>query len=103
MARKRRATAAPAGTRAREIPAGEFKAKCLALMDRVSERREEYVITKHGKPVAKLVPLADEPKVPSLFGCMKGTVIEYGDIISPVGEDDWEALQDDDGGITEHH
>lgn len=102
MARKPRATAAPAGAPAREIPAGEFKAKCLALMDRVRERGEEYVITKHGKPVAKLVPVADEAQVPSLFGCMKGTVIQYGDIISPVGEDDWEVLQDDEQGPSEH-
>lgn len=103
MARKRRATAAPARAPAREIPAGEFKAKCLALMDRVRERREEYVITKHGKPVAKLVPVADEDAKPrSAFGWMKGTVIEYGDIISPVGEDDWEVLQDDAGEPKDH-
>ena len=39
------------------IPAAEFKATCLKLMDRVRETRAEYVITKHGEPVAKLVPV----------------------------------------------
>ena len=42
------------------IPATEFKAKCLALMDRVAERQESYVITKRGKPVARLVPLESQ-------------------------------------------
>jgi len=101
MARKRRAPTTATPQSPREIPAGEFKAKCLALMDRVRERREEYVITKHGKAVAKLVPM-DEPAPPSLFGCMKGTVIEYGDIISPVAEDDWEVLQDDESEPPDH-
>ncbi len=45
-----------------EIPAGEFKAKCLKLMDQVRESGKEIVITKRGKPVAKLVPL--EPLEP---------------------------------------
>ena len=100
MARKRRVatTATPGGRR--EIPAGKFKAECLALMDRVRERGEEYVITKHGKPVAKLVPVEDQP-VPSLWGCMKGTVLWYGDIISPI-DVEWEALQDTES-ETEGH
>ena len=49
------------------IPATEFKAKCLELMDRVAERRETFVITKRGKPVAKLVPVERKPK-DSIFG-----------------------------------
>ena len=51
------------------VPATEFKAKCLELMDRVAEGRDTYVITKRGKPVAKLVP-ADPPERDSIFGCM---------------------------------
>ena len=38
------------------IAAGEFKAKCLSLMDQVSQKQTTLVITKRGKPVAKLVP-----------------------------------------------
>lgn len=71
-----------------EIPAGEFKARCLKLMDEVQATRRPLVITKRGKPVAKLVPVEDE--VPSLFGRLKGTVTIHGDIISPI-EQDWHA------------
>ncbi len=75
-------------TKSREIPAGEFKAKCLKLMDEVNRTGEELVITKHGKPVAKLVPT--ETERPSLFGCMKGSVTILGDIVGPVIEPAWE-------------
>ncbi len=74
-----------------EIPAGEFKAKCLKLMDQVRESGQEIVITKRGKPVAKLVPL--EPKErPPLFGCMKGSIEILGDIISPI-DVEWDAMK----------
>ena len=69
------------------IAAGEFKAKCLKLMDLVNVRHEEIVITKHGKPVAKLVPV--EPKPASAFGALKGSVLWYGDLISPM-DDEWD-------------
>lgn len=72
----------------REIPAGEFKAKCLQLMDEVQEKRQPLVITKRGKPVAKLVPVDDTP--PKLFGALKGTVQICGDIVAPIDEV-WEA------------
>jgi prevent-host-death family protein len=63
------------------IPAGQFKARCLELMEEVRERHVEYVITKHGKPVAKLVSCDETP--PDAFGFLGGTVLEYGDIVSP--------------------
>ncbi len=77
----------------REVPAGEFKAKCLALMDRVRETGATYVVTKHGRPVARLVPVDEAPPV-RLFGLMAGTVLDYGDLISPIDEV-WDA--DDQG------
>jgi prevent-host-death family protein len=46
------------------IPAAEFKAKCLALIDRVRERGEAITITKRGKVVARLVPAGDEDERP---------------------------------------
>lgn len=64
------------------VPAGKFKAECLAMMDIVAEGTVEYVITKRGKPVAKLVPIEKERK--PIFGCMKGTVRILGDIIEPI-------------------
>jgi prevent-host-death family protein len=75
----------------KRIGAGEFKARCLELMNEVRDQGGEYVITKRGEPVAKLVPV-QQPKRPKLFGSMKGTVKTLGDIVSPLDEP-WEALE----------
>jgi prevent-host-death family protein len=64
------------------VPATRFKAQCLELMDRVAERRATYVITKRGKPVAKLVP-ADPPERKSVFGCMADQTEFVGDLDRP--------------------
>lgn len=70
------------------IAAGEFKAKCLHLLDEVAAQRAPLVITKRGKPVAKLVPIDDEPV--TLFGRMAGTIRILGDIVgSPLDESEW--------------
>ncbi len=65
------------------IPAGKFKAQCLAIMDEVQSKRQAVVITKRGKPVAKLVPVEQEKD--DIFGFLKGKgKIEIkGDIIAP--------------------
>jgi prevent-host-death family protein len=84
--------AVPYGSpRLRSIPAGEFKAKCLELMDQVHDRHESIVVTKHGVPVAKLVPY--EQDIPDIFGFLKGTVLSYGDIVSPI-DVEWDAIAD---------
>ena len=78
----------------RTIPAGEFKNRCLALMDEVSETGEEIVITKHGKPVSRLVPVRERKP---LLGMFKDEVNITGDIISPVvPAEDWEAISNPD-------
>lgn len=77
----------------RAISAGEFKARCLAIMDEVQQRGGEYVITKRGTPVAKLVPIPEERR--PLLGSMKGTVKTLGDIVGPLDEP-WEALEGTD-------
>ncbi|EQD54939.1 prevent-host-death family protein, partial [mine drainage metagenome] len=58
---------------AMNINAAEFKAKCLKLIDEVAATHEPLVITKRGKPVARVVPIEDEAPTPGLFGYMKGT------------------------------
>ena len=70
----------------RRLPAGRFKATCLELMDRVRETGVEYVITKHGRAVAKLVPYKEEHRKP-FFGSMKGTVLEYERPFQPIDGD----------------
>ena len=70
------------------IAAGEFKAKCLHLLDEVQRTRQELIITKRGQPVARLVPAQQD--IPVLFGRMKGTVEILGDIVASTGEQ-WQA------------
>jgi len=64
------------------IAAGEFKARCLSLMDDVQRTRETVVITKRGKPVAKLVPISVDKD--DFIGRLKGRIRIVGDIESPV-------------------
>ena len=71
------------------IAAGEFKAKCLRLLDEVATGRAALVITKRGKPVAKLVPIDDKPV--DIYGCMAGTGRILGDIVSPLDDLEWNA------------
>lgn len=69
----------------RSIPASEFKAKCLALLDEVAQKRETLVVTKRGKPVARVVP-AEEPR--SLVGTVRQLVSDE-ELIKPLYEE-WE-------------
>jgi prevent-host-death family protein len=71
------------------IGAGEFKAKCLQLIDEVAARRQPLIITKRGRPLAKLVPI-DNPR--SLFGAMAGSVTHEEDIVSPL-DVHWDATE----------
>ena len=62
----------------KQIPASKFKEQCLALLDRVGE--EGIVITKRGKPVAKLIPIRTESA--ELIGKLKGRVKVKGGVLS---------------------
>jgi prevent-host-death family protein len=76
MAKKRE----PAKSR---VGAAEFKARCLELIDHVRESRIEYVVTRHGEPVAQLVPI-DAPAPASPLGVMRGTVLRYDGPFDPI-------------------
>ena len=65
----------------RTIQASIFKATCLDLMNEVEARHIELVITKHGRPVARVGPV--DPTPPSPFGFLRNTVIEQGDVVGP--------------------
>ena len=75
------------------MPAGKFKTHCLSVIDDVHDKHEEVIITKHGKPMAKLVPLEQLPESPDdIFGFMRGWGRITGDIISPVDPiEDWDS------------
>lgn len=72
----------------RTIPAGEFKAKCLKLMDEIAATGDTLIVTKRGKPVARVGPVQRER--PPLRGLHKGQGRILGDIVSPLFGDDWE-------------
>jgi prevent-host-death family protein len=71
------------------VPAGEFKAKCLKMMDDVQKRHLRITVTKHGKPVAEVVPVVPFSRK-SAFGILAGTATINGDIVGPLDEA-WEA------------
>jgi prevent-host-death family protein len=74
--------------KSRRIGAAVFKARCLQLMDEVQRSGLEIVITKHRKPVARLVPA--RPKTRGFCGSLAGYAIGEGDIVGPTGVE-WEA------------
>jgi prevent-host-death family protein len=65
----------------RVIPAGSFKAKCLALLDEVKETGRPIVVTKRGRPVARVVAAA-----PEAIRSLKGSVRRERDLVRPTGE-----------------
>jgi prevent-host-death family protein len=74
------------------MPAGEFKTHCLKVMDRVNQTREPVVITKKGRPVAKLVPADPAPR--DFLGSLAGIIRIQGDIESPIEPPEaWEVLR----------
>lgn len=80
------------------INASEFKAKCLKLIDEVAATHQPMVITKRGKPVARIVPIETEPPPPSLFGYMQGTGEIVGDIIN-VPSEPWSSEAGDEDNL----
>jgi antitoxin (DNA-binding transcriptional repressor) of toxin-antitoxin stability system len=74
------------------MPAGLFKTNCLAIMDEVNAKRETVVITKHGRPVAMLVPV--KPGVDDIFGFFSSRGRITGDVVSPAfSPDEWGELR----------
>ena len=75
------------------INASDFKARCLAILDRVHETGERMVILKRGRPVAELSPVTGEGRVYPQAE-LEGTVTIVGDVVEPVlPEDHWDSLK----------
>ena len=76
----------------RKVAAGYFKTNCLAIMDEVQAKRETVVITKRGKPVAKLVPVKKDTDEIYDFLAGKGAI--KGDVVLPaLSSEEWGALE----------
>jgi prevent-host-death family protein len=75
-------TMATKGKSSKGMPAGEFKAKCLRLMDQVAKTGQPLTVTKRGKPVVRIVPVEEEAF--ELFGCLSHRFEISGDVESPI-------------------
>lgn len=75
--------------RSHTVGVAEFKARCLELIEGVGSRGDELVITKRGKPVAKVVPI--RPETRPLKGMLAGRLKIVGDIVNANWANDWEA------------
>lgn len=68
-----------------QIQISKFKATCFAVLERVARTREPILITRRGKPIARIIPPAPSP-ASRWLGSMKGLVEIHGDVIAPVSE-----------------
>ncbi|MBZ5650747.1 MAG: type II toxin-antitoxin system Phd/YefM family antitoxin [Acidobacteriia bacterium] len=76
----------------KKMAAGKFKTHCLRVMEQVHATREPVLITKRGRPLAKLVPA--EKTVDDFVGRLEGEIKIVGDIESPVVSwEDWDPLR----------
>jgi prevent-host-death family protein len=78
-----------------EIAISKFKAKCLAILERVRRTNQPIRVTRFGKPIADIMPPSLENRPQRRLGTLSDSVIIHGDIVSPIGDiNDWEAAQE---------
>ena len=71
------------------VTASEFKAKCLRMLDEIAEHGDTLIITKRGRPIAKVAPVA--PMLKSLRDAWKGKIKIKGDIVHFDTSEEWES------------
>ena len=77
-----------------KVAISKFKARCLALLERVRKTGEPILVTRRGTPIAQIFPPPPaNPTDRSGFGCMRGTIEITGDIVGPLDSQDWEVLR----------
>ena len=80
------------GAYGKTVQASVFKATCLDLMDEVAESRIPVVVTKHGRPVVKVVPVEETSLSP--VGFLRGSIVRQHDIVAPDHEA-WRSAESD--------
>lgn len=73
----------------KSMAVSQFKARALRVLDEIARSGESMLITKRGKPLARVVPFADRSKP----GKLAHTLVFEEDIVSPLGEELWEAAR----------
>ena len=76
----------------KEYSISEFKAKSLRLFERVSKTGCPILVTKHGKPIARVVPFKEDADCP-VPGRLSGTILDEKDIISALGPELWKSAK----------
>lgn len=76
------------GNHMKQLSATEFKVKCLALLDAASRTREPIEMTRHGKPVTRIVPCAKSAT--NFANPLKSSILFEQDLVAPTGEP-WDA------------
>jgi prevent-host-death family protein len=77
-----------------QISISDFKATCLAVLDRVKRTGQSILVTRRGEPIAQVTPPPLEARPQSWLGCMTGKARIVGDVVSPASEEgEWEALR----------
>ncbi|MBX3147991.1 MAG: type II toxin-antitoxin system Phd/YefM family antitoxin [Gemmatimonadales bacterium] len=75
------------------ISISEFKATCLAVLERVRRTGRPMLITRHGEPIAEVVPPSSRARKRAWLGAMRGSATVSGNIVDPASDSgDWEAL-----------
>ena len=74
------------------MPISEFKATCLAVLERVRRTGTPLVVTRRGVPIAEINPPTPDVPAQGWLGSMSGTASIVGDLVSPLASDDWEVL-----------
>ncbi len=77
----------PAPKKAKEFAVSDFKARCLKLVDNLPANG--IILTKRGKPIARVIPMKGESPFHTLYGSMKDSIEVIGDLVS-TGEE-WDA------------
>ncbi|OGG02989.1 hypothetical protein A2W14_04395 [Candidatus Gottesmanbacteria bacterium RBG_16_37_8] len=75
------------------VSKSQFKPRALEYLRKVEQEKKPLTITHAGKPVVKVVPIKEKDEDEKLLKELRNSVLWYGDIVSPVGIDDWEALK----------
>jgi prevent-host-death family protein len=80
-----------------EIAISKFKATCLAVLERVRKTGRPVLVTRFGRPVARIEPPAGQPTKQIRFGTGAASLTIKGDIVQPISDiSDWEAAREPD-------
>lgn len=78
---------------AESIAISEFKATCLAVLERVRRTGKSVLVTRRGVPMAEINPPSPATVGTGWLGSMRTTATIVGDVVAPVAPDDWEGLR----------